>query len=174
MNYDFDSAKSLLARTPSTLDSWLRALPEEWLRLNEGDLTWSAYDILGHFIHGEKTDWVPRARIILTRAESVGFPPFDRFAQFAEGSDASMTERLDEFARLRQANLETLDALRITPEQMAWTGVHPEFGQVTLRQLLATWIVHDQSHLGQIARVLAKGYASEVGPWRAYIPILGR
>lgn len=174
MNFDLDSARDILSRTPKSLNSWLRDLPDAWARQDEGPETWCAYDVVGHLIHGERTDWIPRARIILAQGASTSFEPFDRFAQFASAPDESLNDRLDLFAALRKESLDSLAAMRIESAQLALTGVHPEFGTVTLGQLLSTWVVHDLGHVAQIARAMSKGYASAVGPWGQYLPVLQR
>jgi hypothetical protein len=165
-------ASALLARTPGTLDAWLRGLPECWLVANEGSDTWSPIDIVGHLIHGERTDWMPRVRRILDHGDSVAFEPFDRFAQFREYSGLSLPDLLDDFARLRRANLRDLADLQIDEAALARPGLHPSLGAVTLRQLLATWVAHDLDHVTQIARVMARQYTEEVGPWRAYLRVI--
>ena len=174
MEFDLESSRRVLARTPEVLRVWLSDLPEPWIRSNEGADTWSPFDVVGHLIHGERTDWIPRARIILEHGASVRFEPFDRFAQFEASRGKSMVELLDTFSELRAQNVVALDDLRLTPRHLTLTGRHPEFGVVTLGHLLATWVVHDLGHIAQIARVMAKCYSSEVGPWRAYVPVLGR
>ena len=173
MTFELHEAAQILARTPMTVDALLRDLPAAWTHANECGYTWSPFDIVGHFIHGEKTDWIPRARIILAQGTDKGFAPFDRFAQEEESAGRQLSQLLDEFAHLRLGNLAALEALDIGPEQLAWTGEHPEFGTVTLAELLATWVVHDLGHLAQISRVMARRYAKEAGPWRQYLPILG-
>lgn len=150
----------------------LHDLPEPWLKSNEGGNTWSPFDVVGHLIHAERADWIPRASIILEHGESRPFDPFDRFAQFEESKGKTMAELLKTFAELRQGSLEALAQMRLTEEQLALAGTHPAFGRVTLGQLLATWVVHDLDHIGQIARVLAKQYTHEVGPWIEYLSIL--
>ena len=172
--FALDDAVALLARTPATLDALLRGLPEWWTRANEGDSTWSAFDVVGHLIHGEETDWVPRARIILEHGDTRSFEPFDRFAQLSRFAGWPLGQLLDRFAELRQANLEIVRSWRLTDTQLALPGRHPELGSVNLRELLATWAVHDLNHIAQIARVMAKRYTEEVGPWRAYLSILNR
>jgi uncharacterized damage-inducible protein DinB len=172
MECQADAALEILSRTPATLHALLHHLSVPWTRLNVGAETWSAYDVVGHLIHGEKTDWIPRARIILHAGESQPFESFDRFAQFQESQGQSLEDLLEKFAHLRRKNLKALQQMNITPEQWEWRGTHPELGTVTLRQLLATWVVHDLSHIGQIVEVMAKQYAIEVGPWKAYLPIL--
>jgi len=163
-----------LGRTPSVLRSLLSDLPEEWLNSNEGPGTWSPFDIVGHLIHGEKTDWIPRAKHILRGPSLAPFEPFDRFAQLHESKGKSLTTLLDEFESLRRENLRELTSLEIGEPDLDLEGLHPELGRVTLRQLLATWVCHDLSHLSQIARVLAKRHREAVGPWAKYLSILHR
>jgi hypothetical protein len=165
-------AVALLARTPATLDALLRGLPDEWTAANEGEDTWSPFDVIGHLIHGERTDWLPRARIVIEHGEARAFDPFDRFAQFALSKGCTLASLLDEFAALRQQNLRELTALGITDADLDRRGQHPELGPVTLRELLATWVAHDLDHVMQIARVLGRQYSDEVGPWRAYLRII--
>jgi hypothetical protein len=174
MEFDLEQGIAILDRTPAALHAMLAGLPPEWTTATEGHETWSAYDVLGHLIHGERTDWIPRARVILARGADRRFTPFDRFAQFRESGGKSLSELLDEFAGLRADNLATLIGWRLTESQLALEGEHPEFGAVTLRQLLATWVAHDLGHIAQIARVMAKQYRAAVGPWRAYLPVLDR
>ena len=174
MNFDFLQATAVLTRTPATLRAMLSGLGAEWLDATEGPDTWSPYIIMGHVIHAERTDWIPRAQLILAQGANRRFTPFDRFAQFRESEGKSLAELLDEFARLRAANLATLADWELTDAQLALEGEHPEFGAVTLRQLLATWVAHDLGHIAQVARVMAKQYREAVGPWRAYLPILDR
>ena len=172
MQFDLDSALQILRRTPGTVDSLLRDLPDNWARANEGPNTWSSFDAVGHLIHGEETDWLPRARVILDHGASKPFPPFDRFAQFEASRGKSLNQLLDEFAAARARSLAELGEMKITLEQLAKEGRHPDFGPVTLGQLLSTWVVHDLDHLVQISRVMAKAYADAVGPWRAYLRVL--
>jgi hypothetical protein len=167
-----DEAVAILARTPPMLDALLRDLSSGWIAANEGDGTWSPYDIVGHLIHGERTDWVPRARIILEHGESRAFERFNRLAQFAESQGRTLASLLDEFATLRQTNLRELAALGLTDADLDRRGRHPELGVVTLRQLLSTWVAHDLDHVMQISRVLARQYSDEVGPWRAYLRVI--
>lgn len=174
MKFQIDEAVSILKRTPLTLDSLLRNLPDEWLGANEGAESWSPLDVVGHLIHGEETDWIPRARIILAHGEARAFEPFDRFAMFEKSRGKSAGELLDSFEQLRRRNLEELAGMKLTPELLERHGTHPELGTVTLEQLLATWVVHDLSHIGQIVRVLAKQYGEAVGPWQAYLSVLSR
>lgn len=162
----------LLERTPSVLDALLRGTSLAWHRADEGPGTWSPFDVVGHLVHGEETDWVPRARVILEHGEDRPFAPFDRFAHLERFRDRSLDDLLDRFAERRRSSLATVRGWNLTDEQLALRGRHPAFGPVTLRQLLATWAVHDLGHVRQIARGMAKRYADEVGPWTAYLTIL--
>jgi DinB superfamily len=172
MEHNLEQTVALLARTPAALDSLLRDLPGAWTQTNEGEKTWSAFDIVGHLIHGERTDWMPRARMILTAGETQSFVPFDRVAQECESQGKSLSQLLDEFGRLRSENLRELRALNLQSEDMARWGKHPALGVVTLSQLLATWAVHDLTHLHQVSRVMAHQYREAVGPWSAYLGVL--
>ena len=174
MEFDLAHGIAVLERTPRTLHAMLAGLPESWTGATEGPDTWSPYDVVGHLVHGERTDWIPRARIILAQGPERRFTPFDRFAQFRESQGKPLADLLDEFARLRAESLATLGDWRLTDAQLALQGEHPEFGPVTLRQLLATWVAHDLGHVTQIARVMAKQYRDAVGPWRAYLSIMDR
>ena len=174
MEFQLHLAIEILARTPPTLRALLSELPDEWLHANEGPDTFSAYENLAHLVHGEHTDWIPRAQIILAQGENRRFHPFDRFAHRRESAGKSVGDLLDEFTELRAQNLETLRGWQLNDAELALEGEHPAFGTVTLRQLLSTWVAHDLGHLGQIARVLAKQYRDAVGPWRAYMPIMDR
>jgi hypothetical protein len=172
VEHDLDYTIALLDRTPAVLSSLLRDLPEAWTLCNEGDNTWSAFDVVGHLVHGERTDWMPRARMILQFGESRTFEPFDRWAQFRESEGKSLSQLLDEFARLRTENLDELRALDLPPEDLERRGRHPSLGVVTLSQLLATWAAHDLTHLHQISRLMACQYREAVGPWAAYLGVL--
>lgn len=172
MQYNIKDAVSILERTPILLRTMLEGLPEEWLNNNEGEDTWSPYDVVGHLVHGERTDWIGRMNIILSDAEDKTFKPFDRFAQFEDSKGKTITMLLDEFAELREQNLNTLQEKGIREEDFARTGIHPAFGEVKLSQLLSTWVVHDLSHIAQISRVMAKQYKEAVGPWQEYLSIL--
>jgi DinB family protein len=174
MEFDLTTGIAVLERTPRTLRAMLAGLPSGWTDGTEGPETWSPYDIVGHLIHGERTDWIPRVQIILAQGPSRRFTPFDRFAQFRESQGKSLADLLDEFARLRAENLVTLAGWRVTEAQLALEGEHPAFGPVTLRQLLATWVAHDLGHVAQTARVMAKQYREAIGPWRAYLPVMDR
>lgn len=165
-------ATDLLAHTPAALNAFLRDLPESWTLRNEGEKTWSAFDVVGHLIHGEKTDWMPRAKMILQFGESRTFEPFDRLAQQRESQGKSLPQLLDEFARLRSENLNELRALNLQLEDLEKRGKHPELGIVTLSQLLSTWAVHDLTHLHQLSRIMAYQYRDAVGPWSAYLGVL--
>jgi len=174
MDFDLTSGIAILHRTPHTLRAMLAGLSPTWTDATEGPDTWSPYVIVGHLVHGERTDWIPRAQLILAQGPQRRFTPFDRFAQFRESEGKSLTGLLDEFARLRAQNLATLASWRLTDAQLALHGEHPDFGHVTLRQLLATWVAHDLGHVAQTARVMAKQYRTSVGPWRAYLPVMDR
>ena len=163
---------AILTRTPATLDALLRGLPTVWVRSNEGKDTWSAFDVVGHLIFGERTDWMPRVRILLENGEARPFDPFDRFAQFRESQDKSLDQLLDEFARLRRQSVVDLQALNLQHEDLSRRGRHPALGVVTLSQLLATWAVHDLTHVHQLSRVMAHQYRDAVGPWTAYLGVL--
>lgn len=174
MEFQLANAKEILRRTPSTLNALLFGLPDEWTHANEGADTWSPFDVVGHLIHAEETDWIPRARMIIEHGEERTFEPFDRFHMFEKSKGKSLNELLATFAGLRAENLRKLEEMSITTEMLEKGGTHPEFGAVTLGQLLSTWVVHDLGHLGQIARVMSKQYKEAVGAWRAYLPILSR
>ena len=165
-------AIDILARTPATLDALLRGLPGSWITSHEGGDTWSPFDIVGHLIHGEQTDWLPRAKIILEHGDARPFERFDRLAQFGASTGQTLETRLDEFASLRRRSLEELRALQLTPADLDRPGRHPELGPVTLGQLLATWTAHDLDHVMQVTRVLGRQYSDAVGPWRAYLRII--
>ena len=162
----------MLERTPAAIDALLRGLPTSWIDAHEGGETWSPYDVVGHLIHGDRTDWLPRARVILEHGDARPFEAFDRFAQFAASEGRTLESLLDEFAAVRRESLRELAALGLTGGDLDRPGRHPSLGAVTLRQLLATWVAHDLDHLSQIARVLARQYSEEVGPWKAYLRII--
>jgi len=174
MDFDLTETLDILGRTPAVVDTLLRGTAPSWHATNEGPGTWSPFDVVGHLIHCEETDWIPRARIILENGEAKPFEPFDRFAQFERFGDWSLNRLLDRFTELRQANVQAVRDWRLNEAQLALTGCHPELGPVTLRQLLATWAVHDLNHIAQIVRVMAKQYGDQVGVWRAYLSILNR
>jgi len=173
MDYQLDDALPVLRRTPAVLRALLTDLPDHWVHATEGPGTWSPFDIVGHLIHGERTDWVPRVEHILRHGVAVPFPPFDREAMFTQSAGLSLPELLDAFGALRDENLERLAALRLDRAALDLQGLHPELGIVTMRQHLATWTAHDLTHVGQVVRVMARQYKESVGPWRAYLPLLG-
>jgi hypothetical protein len=172
VEFKLDDTICLLARTPATLDALLRGLPEIWTLRNEGERTWSAFDIVGHLIHGERTDWMPRARIILQFGEGRTFDRFDRWAQEQESQGKSLDQLLDEFSALRSKNLDDLRTLNLQPADLDRRGRHPALGVVTLSELLATWAAHDLTHLHQISRVMAYQYRGQVGPWNDYLGVM--
>jgi hypothetical protein len=171
MNFDCADALAVLERTPATLAALLGGLPDTWVLAREGDETWSPYAVVGHLIHGERTDWIPRLRHILSGRQDP-FEAFDRTAQFTESRGKSLEQLLGTFSELRGRNVAELRGLNLADEDLRRPGLHPELGRVTLRQLLATWVVHDLDHVGQIARTMAKVYSDEVGAWSAYLSIL--
>lgn len=171
---DVADATAVLERTPAAVRALLSGLPESWTTADEGPKTFTAFDNVGHLIHGERADWLTRAQIILAQGDNRRFEPYDRFAQDRESAGKSLAQLLDEFAALRAANLATLRSWKVGERELALEGEHPAFGRVTLAQLLAAWVVHDLGHIAQISRVMAKRYREDVGPWRAYLPILDR
>jgi len=172
MQQELPNSISLLTRTPAALNALLRDLPETWTFRNEGENTWSVFDVVGHLNHGERTDWMPRARTILQFGEAKAFEPFDREAQGRESQGKSLGQLLDEFATLRSENLEELRALNLKPDDLARRGRHPALGVVTLSELLATWAAHDLTHLHQISRVMAYQYREAVGPWTRFLGVM--
>ena len=172
MEFRLDEALPVLRRTPAVLRSLLGELPAPWIDATEGPGTWSPFDVVGHLIHGERTDWIPRVELMLRHGDTVEFATFDREAMFAASRGRSLGELLDTFGRLRAESLERLIALNLTEADLARPGRHPQLGAVTLGQHLSTWVAHDLSHLGQVVRVMARRYAEAVGPWKAYLSIL--
>ncbi len=172
MRYDLGNSIMILGRTPGLLRDLIGELPPDMVTANEGEGTWSPFDIVGHLIHGERTDWIPRAEIILGPSPRTEWDPFDRDAMKEISRGKTLRELLDEFAALRAENIVKLKAFSLDEEKLDRKGIHPEFGEVTLRQHLATWVAHDLSHLSQVIRVLAKTYRAEVGPWIKYLSIL--
>ena len=172
MEHQLQNTVSLLTRFPTTLDVLLRGLPEMWIHRNEGETTWSAFDVIGHLVHAERTDWLPRVRNILQFGETRTFDSFDRRAHLREIQAQSLEQLLDEFARLRSDNLAELRELDLQPADFTRRGRHPAFGVVTLSELLATWVAHDLTHLHQISRLMAFQYREAVGPWSAYLGVL--
>jgi hypothetical protein len=172
INFNLKEAIEILERTPTVLISLLSGLSERWIYNNEGGESWNPFDIIGHLIHGEKKDWILRAKIILEKGEEKPFEPFDRFAQFKDSEGKTLNGLLEEFAKLRNENIDVLKKLNLDENDFNKKGIHPEFGKVTLRQLLSTWVVHDLSHIKQISKVMAKQYKSEIGPWGTYLPVI--
>jgi hypothetical protein len=172
MDFDLDRSIDVLARTPPALTELLKDLADPWIRGTEGPETFSPFDVVGHLIDGEETDWIPRARLILARGPRPEFEPYDRFRHRSRNVNRSFASLLNEFATLRADNLELLRSWQLTPEDLDRPGLHPSLGPVTLRQLLAAWVVHDLGHIAQVVRVMAKQYTSEVGPWVPYLPVL--
>ncbi len=171
IDYNVSEAVAILSRTPGVLRTLLSGLEEHWVRNNEGPETWSPYDIVGHLIHGEKTDWMRRLELTIKPGEYT-YEPFDRFAQFEESKGKSLDRLLDEFESLRESNIKELKSIDVSEELLESKAIHPALGSVNLRMLLSTWVVHDLSHLAQISRVMCKQYKHEVGPWLEYIPLL--
>ena len=172
MEFQLNQAKQILHTTPATLRSLLEGLPEPWITANEGDNTWSPFDVLGHLIHGEETDWIPRAKMILNDGEARSFEEFDRFAMFEKSKGKTLIDLLAKFEKARQTSLRDLDEMRLTPELLEKRGRHPQLGAVTLAQLLATWVVHDLDHVAQIVRVMSRQYNDAVGPWKQFLRVL--
>lgn len=172
MSFSLPKSIAILERTPNVLSSMLQNLPADWVQCNEGPETWSAFDVIGHLIQGEKTDWMTRTKIILSDKTDKNFEAFDRFAQFKTSRGKSINDLILEFSRLRKANLKELKSLGISENDLNKSGNHPAFGAVSLRQVLATWVVHDLSHIAQISRVMAKHYKEDIGPFVQYLKIL--
>lgn len=174
MDFHINKTLEILERTPGMLKVWLSGLDPAWINNNEGPETFSPFDVLGHLLHGERSDWITRARIILAEQKNKTFESFDRFAQFNESKGKSFSDLLDEFEKARTQNLKELRSFQLQDADFLKTGVHPVFGTVTLKELLATWAAHDLAHIAQIARVMAKQYKSAIGPWREYMGIMDR
>jgi len=172
MKFTVEKSLEILERTPNVLIAMLQDISADWTSPNEGGDSWSVYDIIGHLIHGEKTDWVPRTEIIISENSDKKFTPFDRFAQFEASKGKTLNQLLTEFKTLRESNVEQLRSKKITDKSLEEIGIHPAFGNVTLSQLLSTWVVHDLNHIAQISRVMAKQFKVEVGPWTEYLRIL--
>jgi hypothetical protein len=172
MNFTLEKSYEILERTPTVLRTLLSGLSDDWIMNNEGPETFSPYDVMGHLIHGEKTDWRERTVMILEHGTEKTFVPFDRFAQFEASKGKSLTDLIDDFEKLRLDSLTWLKSLNLTEEDFNKKGTHPALGQVTLRQLLSTWVIHDLTHIAQITRVMAKQYKSEIGPWIEYFRIM--
>ena len=174
MEFRFEHGLPILRRTPAVLRAFLEGLPSGWVREAEGPGTWSPFDVVGHLIHGERTDWIPRVEHVLRHGDQVPFPSFDREAMFSASQGSSLEELLATFGRLRESSLLRLAELGLTDADLSRRGLHPELGEVTLRQHLATWVAHDLSHVRQIARVMARQYSDAVGPWRRFLPVFDR
>lgn len=172
MQFSLNRTMEVLAQTPDTISQLTSGLGSYWTHANEGEATWSVYDVVGHLLHGDKTDWLVRAKIILSHSAEKNFAPFDRFAQFENSNGKTLTVLLAEFNAVRKENLQQLKLLKISEADLSRTGIHPTFGHVTLSQLLATWAVHDLDHIAQIARVMARQYKEETGPWIEFLKIL--
>ncbi len=172
MEFRLDQSIEILRTTPRVIEAYLSTLSKSWIKNNEGEGTWSPYDILGHLIFGEKTDWMKRIKIVLSDSDNKEFEPFDRFAQLQEDQSRPIETLIQEFKDLRKKNLDELASLNITEKDLSRIGIHPELGEITLKQLLATWAVHDLGHIAQISRVMAKQYVKEVGPWVEYLSFL--
>ena len=172
MKFEIPKAVEILSSTPVVIKNLLGGLSDEWLTSSSGDDKWSPFEVVGHLIHGEKTDWIPRARVVLAQGESTHFEPFDMTAHLEDSKGKSLNELLEEFATLRAENIRILRGLDLSEDQLDLTGIHPEFGEVTLRQHLSTWVVHDLTHIRQIVTELAGNYDDNVGPWRQYLSIL--
>ena len=174
MQFSIRHSIEILERTPDVLARLTQGLSDDWTRQNEGGESWSVFDVVGHLVHGEITDWIPRAEIILSDKDNKTFEPFDRFAQFETSKGKSLDDLLMEFKYLRAVNLSKLRDFQITDADLQKTGIHPSFGIVTLEQLLSTWVVHDLNHIVQISRVMAKQYKESCGPWNAFLSVLGQ
>jgi hypothetical protein len=172
INFNLKEAIEILERTPAVLRSLLDGLSDRWIYNNEGGESWNPYDTVGHLIHGEKKDWIQRAKLILEYGEKKPFEPFDRFAQFKDSEGKTLNDLLEEFEKLRNENIDVLNKLNLNENDFNKKGIHPEFGKVTLKQLLSTWAVHDLSHIRQISRVMAKQYKNEIGPWGKYLAVM--
>jgi hypothetical protein len=172
MKFEFDKSFEILERTPTVLRTLLTGLKDDWIMNNEGPETFSPYDVVGHLVHGEKTDWRERILMILEQGTSKSFVPFDRFAQFEASKGKPLSQLLDELEKLRTVNLQWLRSLKISADDLDKKGLHPVLGEVTLRQLLSTWVVHDLTHIAQVTRVMAKQYKEEIGPWIEFFRIM--
>lgn len=174
MKFDLNKGIAILERTPVILEAFLKDLSEEWTLSNEGGDSWSPFDVVGHLIHGEKTDWIQRMKIILGEGPGKTFAPFDRFAQFESSKGKSMNELLDEFKERRAENLAILKSMKLSEDKFILKAIHPGLGEVSMKQLLSAWVAHDLGHIAQISRVMAKQYKEEVGPWNEYLTVMHR
>ncbi|MBX7171949.1 MAG: DinB family protein [Pyrinomonadaceae bacterium] len=170
--FNLEKSIEILEQTPATVRSLLGNLSDDWTLTKSEENSWSPFDVIGHYIHAEEADWIPRAEIILAQGENRAFEPFDRFAQFELSKGKTLAELLETFAEMRPKSLETLKSWNLTDDQLQLKGIHPEFGEVTLEQLISTWVVHDLTHIRQLSIILAKHYSESVGPWTAYLSIL--
>ena len=174
MKFNLNKSIEILERTPQTLHRMLSGISAEWTSVNEGPGSWSAFDVVGHLVHGERTDWIPRLEVILSEGGNKSFQPFNRFAQFEESKGKSLQQLLEEFEELREKNIKTLKSKELNDQDLDKKGIHPDFGEVTAAQLLSTWTVHDLNHISQISRIMASQYKEDVGPWVKYLGILNR
>ena len=172
MRFDIDHSIEILSRTPSAMRAMLDGVSDGWTRENEGPDTFSAFDVIGHLIDGEETDWIPRARIVMSQGENRTFERYDRFRHKSRNKDRSLASLLDEFEKLRRDNIELVKSWKLTNDDLRLTAMHPALGTVTFAQLLSAWVVHDLGHIAQVSRVMAKQYKEEVGPWVQYLPVL--
>ena len=172
MKFDIDRSLEILERTPAVLQELLQGLSDDWIFSNEGPETFSPFDVLGHLIHGEKTDWAPRIKMILEYGNAKTFVPWDRYAQYEESKGKTLQQLLDEFKRVREENMDWYRSLHLTEADLDKTGIHPKLGEVTLQNLLATWVVHDLTHIAQVTRVMAKQFKEEMGPWPEFFRVL--
>ena len=172
MKFDLERSIEVLSSTPAAVRALLGDLSGDWTASKGDRDNWEPFDIIGHYIYAEEADWIPRAKVILAQADDRTFPPFDRYGQFARPNGESLADRLDEFARIRNENIEILRSWELVDEELELKGIHPQFGEVSLRELIATWVVHDLTHLRQISTVMAKRYDEAVGPWKEYLSIL--
>jgi hypothetical protein len=174
MNFSLDKTIEILEKTPDTISQLTKGISTVWIKTNEGEYTWSVFDVVGHLLHGDKTDWISRIKIILFENEDKNFEPFDRFAQIETSKGKTYEQLVNDFRGIRKENIETLRSLNINEKDFMKTGIHPTFGMVTLQQLLATWLVHDLDHIAQIARIMATQYKEETGPWIAFLKIINQ
>lgn len=172
MDYSLNKSIEILERTPNVLLQFTKGLSSDWIINNEGGDTWSVFDVVGHLLHGDKTDWMIRIEIILSENEDKTFKPFDRFAQLETSKGKTLEQLLNEFKSIREFNINKLRKLDLTEKDFNKTGIHPTFGIVTLSQLLSTWTVHDLDHISQISRIMAKQYKEQTGPWIEFLKIL--
>lgn len=174
MTLEINKSIEILEKTPAVLQHLLGGISKGWTQNNEGDDTWSPFDVVGHLVHGEKTDWIPRLQLIMQHSDSQTFEPYDRFAQFKLSEGKSMSDLLEEFGSCRKNNISILKGLNLSEEDLKRKAIHPSLGLVTMKQLIAAWVVHDLGHIAQISRVMAKQYQTEIGPWSQYLTIVQR